>query len=86
MGMSVKNVLGFIWLSFTAIIWLRIANPLYNAIFGLDWTFSWTARMTKYILQIGFGMAIIGVGFYMPFKKFSDVYDKYFGEENNAYQ
>lgn len=85
MGMSVKNVIGFIWLCFVAILLFRVANPLYNMLFGLDWTFNWSARVTKYILQIGFGIFLIAVGFYLPFKKFSDVWDEKFGEAEAIY-
>lgn len=85
MGLSIKNIIIFLWLSFTAIIWLRLANPFYNLLFGeLNWSFSWTARVTKWVLQIGFGMAIVGVGFVLPYQKFSDVWDKKFGTSDNS--
>lgn len=74
-GMSVNNVIGFIWAVFSGIITLRLANPLYNTIFGLDWGFSFTARMSKYGLMIIFGVIMFGAIFYIPFRVFTEVYE-----------
>lgn len=85
MGMSVNNVIGFIWAVFSGIIWLRLANPLYNAIFGLDWGFSTTAIMTKYGLMIIFGVILFGAVFFIPFKIFTTIREDFIQGNKTEY-
>lgn len=76
MGVSVKNVIQFIWFGFSGILTLRLTNPLYNILFSLDWSGSWTARVTSWILKIGFAIFIFGVAFFLPIQKLTNVGDK----------
>lgn len=84
--MSVNNVVSFVLACFVAIITLRLANPLWDAIFGLDWGFSTMATLTKYALMLIFGFIIFGIAFFIPFKIFTDVGERVgFGETQEEY-
>lgn len=70
-GMSIDNVIGFIWAVFSGIITLRVANPLYNTLFGaLNWS---NHLLLKYALQLIFGVIVFGVAFFIPFKIFTTI-------------
>lgn len=72
MGISVRNIVAFIWLVFSGIITLRVLNPIYNLIFGL----TWENLLLKYSLQFIFGIFIFAVCFFIPFRAFTDVSDR----------
>lgn len=69
MGMSINNVLGFIWAVFSGIIALRLGNVFYDMIFGgLNWS---GHLITKYALLISFSIIIFGIVFFVPFKVYT---------------
>lgn len=77
--MSVTNVIGFIWACFAGILTLRITNPLYSMIFGLNWAtpnIGSIGMLTKYGMMIMFGVFIFAVAFFIPFKAFTTIKDK----------
>ncbi len=82
MGMSINNVIGFIWAVFSGIITLRVFNPLYNTIFGtLDWS---NHLITKYGLMLVAGMIVFGVCFFVPFKVFTTIREEYKSNQGNG--
>lgn len=72
-AMSVKNIVGLIWASFVGIFYIRVLNPFYDILFT---SFSWENLILKFILQIVFMFFVFAVGFFLPFKAFTEYADE----------
>lgn len=82
-GMSIDNVIGFIWAVFSGIITLRVANPLYDVLFS---TLDWSGHLiTMYALMLGFMIIIFGICFFIPFKIFTTIKRDYSGGDEEYY-
>lgn len=73
MGLSVRNVIAFIWLIFSGIIALRVLNPIWNVLFS---SLTWNSALLKYSMEFVIAIFIFAVVFFIPFRAFTNVSDK----------
>lgn len=72
-AISVRNVVGLIWAGFVGILAIRVINPIYDIMFG---SLTWNNPILKFSLEIIFMIAVFGVGFFVPFKVFTEYCDE----------